>query len=181
VVIGGDATWRIRGSIVVAVALQLIAFVLLFPGVDTRPWVAGLAVLCLLAAASLWQLAMGRARAEDSHGKTRWLIPLLLLTAGLVVYIASVVWVSPLGALGLTGVCAFLIGAGQLLAEARQAASPKLGGWLCVGCAVAFFAGLGAFLIEPRAPWLACIGLGLALSTLAFVLKHVPGLRSVVA
>jgi lysophospholipase L1-like esterase len=170
----GQAARPIRRGIQGAVGLQAVAFVLLAPGVDTPPLVAVLAALCLLTAALLWQLGMSRAREDDLFGKTRWLTPLVLLFAGLGVYVGSVVPGSRLGALGLTGVCAFLIGAGQLLAEVRKVAAPGFGARICAGCAVAFFAALGAFLIEPAAPWGAAVGLGLAFSTPALVFERGP-------
>jgi hypothetical protein len=112
----------------VAAGLYLAAFGLLSMGGILRSRGAVLvAVLLLTAAALLLQLTLSRARARRLvRAWVRWALP-----AGIVVIggVAALLWWLGTrsghltGGVGLAGVCAAYLGAGQLLAEARADAA----------------------------------------------------------
>ena len=140
------AVWRWGG---VALGSYLLAFaVLSFGGASRSDWVVGIAVLLLVAASVLLQLTLSRAREQDllSH-RTHILVPAGIVFAGFAA--VGVWWLGTelgflTGGVGLGGVCAMYLGAGQLLAEVRaHDERPLRHGLIVAGvCALLFIGGL---------------------------------------
>jgi lysophospholipase L1-like esterase len=137
----------------VAVGLYLAAFAVLSSGGALRSdRVVAVAVGLLVAAALLLQLTLGRVR---EHGllsrRTRLLIPGAIVVVGAVA--VGLWWLGTklgflTGGVGLGGVCAMYLGAGQLLAEVRadDARALRRGLRVSVVCALLFAAGLAVCL-----------------------------------
>src|SRR5215217_775222 len=136
------------GCAIAAGVVFVAAFVALsLGGSSQRPGLVLMSGLCLLVSAILLQLALSRVRVERLL--PWWLrlgLPAVVMVAGLV---AAAVWASAtstrtIGGWGLAGVCAFYLGAGQVLAEWRASRRWALwrGAVICAVCGTAFLVGV---------------------------------------
>jgi lysophospholipase L1-like esterase len=134
---------RVLRSLGVATLLYLLAFAAVTAGGANRSklvvWGAG---ALLVAAAILFQLAMGRARSLDLFRRARRRVPLALVATGAVLAAVAIWTKVGGGALALFGVSAAYLGLGHWLAELRTRKGKWRGPIVCGLCAVAFAAGL---------------------------------------
>jgi lysophospholipase L1-like esterase len=142
---------------VAALVLYVVAFAGLSVGGAKRSAViVAIAVVFLVAAAVLLQLALSRARARRLLSpRVRLWAPVAIMAAGAALGVYSRLG-SPTGGWGLCGLCAFYLGAGQALAElrSRRGGAPWRGVIVSAACAVLFAAGL-ILCLEVSAAWLA--------------------------